>query len=111
MTEQDRNVSPGPWKWITDRRLSLGYLPALWGADGAPVLTLGNAKYPAPGHVPSEADARLIAAAPDLLAAAKAVAAARGGDHEAVLKQIDALAQLQAAIAKAEGEVDIFRLG
>jgi len=57
------------------------------------------ADYPSSAdHAQCEANARLIAAAPDLLDACKAVdEATRGGDYEAAFKAV------RAAIAKATG--------
>ena len=68
--------TPGPWYWVAsadddgiDRNEPSG-LPALVSVHGPVVCWFGDAEryYPSEGHPPHEADARLIAAAPELLA-------------------------------------------
>jgi hypothetical protein len=65
--------SPGPWKW--EPKEPDGQMPALMSAEGKYVCEFGHdasstgGYYPTEGSPPDEADARLIAAAPELLAA------------------------------------------
>ncbi len=86
--------TPGPWKWDFD----------LLGPDEKPILEIGMG-YDGQwgGESPNDANARLIAAAPDLLAALKKLA-----DHfEAEMRAHNGIPPLlfnaRAAIAKAEG--------
>lgn len=64
--------TPGPWHW----KASLGRteMPVLLGADALPVCDFGMSEtyYPVEGTPPEEADARLIAAAPELYEALEA---------------------------------------
>lgn len=65
----------GPWEWVPDR--FRGGYSGLVGPDGAEVLFPNHANDGDEGAAwfedfPTAADARLIAAAPDLLAACKA---------------------------------------
>jgi hypothetical protein len=88
--------SPGPWK--ADCFL-------VTSQDGKPVCHTGGTRYlgvtPQPNE--AEANAQLIAAAPELLASAKAVLAQYGppADYDEPVAQL--WRDLQAAIAKAEG--------
>lgn len=61
--------SPGPWKWDDDKDLDDEQLPVLRDASGNVVCDFGVdvTYYPTAGTSPVEADARLIAAAPELL--------------------------------------------
>ncbi len=79
--ETGRGHTPGPWRW-TDRVLQGAAQYAGYGdmggfitADGTPVCWFGDNEtyYPTEGAPPSEADKRLIAAAPDFFAAAKSL--------------------------------------
>lgn len=65
--------TPGPWRWKLGGHTE--DLPELVGAGGEMVLWLGNdaSYYPTAGIEPDEADARLIAAAPDLLEALRRI--------------------------------------
>jgi len=72
------------------------------GPDGAEVMSFGDDEqyYPTEGCPPEEANARLIAAAPDLLIVAKeAIHHDEGGPHS-----FDRMERARAAIAKAEGK-------
>ena len=89
--------TPGPWIWNDD---------FLVGGDGSYVCDDGSAcgEY---SRVldPDSPNARLIAAAPDLLAALKAALAIApvNADDEDDPEQSEAWAAVRAAIAKAEG--------
>jgi hypothetical protein len=92
-----------PWESSADRATSQYWL---YGADshGVPhAVTLNT-----PPHT-AAADARLIAAAPDLLAACESVEAllaqVESGFH--VVRADGHLPRLRAAIAKAKGEPDV----
>lgn len=70
--------TPGPWKlvpWQDDPRSDSGDLLRIVGSNGSEVCYFGNpdSYYPTSGTEPSDQDARLIAAAPDLLAACEMV--------------------------------------
>jgi len=102
--------TPGPWTWEGDSPSDVrphvcphstewtDHGPDLWGGDGEPVIT--SYGYDASGLNVKQDDARLIAAAPDLLEALERIAAfeseAWQGDPAAVIAR--------AAIAKAKGE-------
>lgn len=62
--------TPGPWKWSESNGPSRD-MPVLHGAGGLEVMDFGDSEtyYPTAGSPPDKADARLIAAAPDLYAA------------------------------------------
>ena len=90
--------TPGPWRFMTD---STGEYLAVFAN------VQGGTKVICPVKIADEADARLIAAAPDLLAALKecsfrlATLVAASGDFSDVhAKALDAAT---AALAKAEG--------
>lgn len=94
--------TPGPWtEWASPAhgyRIRTSDASALQGfgsGDVAVVFFAGNGRSPRQ----CKADAHLIAAAPELLHAAKAVAFSNGFDAGLPMK-LDAL---RAAIAKAEG--------
>jgi hypothetical protein len=100
-----RGHTPGPWVVFTDSvsDRALAILPAMRRGE---VCEFAKA--------PEDADARLIAAAPDLLGALKAICGAvASGDVAGCLihhsptgwaNTGDALAKAEAAIAKAEGK-------
>lgn len=68
--------SPGPWRWVDHNAVEL-YLD---DADGKTVLCFWTSE----GRVPSEADARLLAAAPEMLKLLRYVAErGEGGAYEA----------------------------
>ena len=99
--------TPGPWSVGNTRHYEHS-----GGVDGVEVAvhygpkeSLGNCIAHCFGHGAAgdaEADARLIAAAPDLLAALKTVVANAPDPYCAITRYIDA--QCRAAIAKAEGK-------
>lgn len=87
--------TPGPWTAIPDDTPERDWYVVTEEED---VMTLGV----------SEADARLISAAPDLLAVCKQMAAEAGDrdmplTKEKVLRFVEIYADMRAAIAKAEG--------
>lgn len=88
--------SPGPWTWDDGEGHDMGYIR---DAEGQPVCDFGNQRsyYPSEGNPPEREDRALILAAPDLLAALKAVVSV--ADRKTV--EFDAA---RAAIAKAEGK-------
>lgn len=105
--------TPGPWRWV-DRSSSWDYkdeLPRLESDEGAEVLWLGDNEtyYPTAGNRPNEADAALIAAAPELLEALKALLAVVEEDdfdlamNHGVKMYGPRLEPARAAIARAEG--------
>ena len=85
------NHTPGPWKVI-----SIDWTPS------------GNARFEIEGiHRTGIADARLIAAAPELLEALQAILENDGGEGSKCFNAIrlfDAREEARAAIAKATGE-------
>lgn len=91
--------TPGPWRW-RDADNGTGE-QCIKAPDGSHVVCLGHDGGPA--NIENDADARLIVAAPRLLAAAKAILTAfpplRRADH-LVPTAIEALAL---AVAEAEG--------
>lgn len=93
--------SPGPWRFDHDWRR----LPTMFSADGVKVATLEKDKVV--GHrsvvdLPErEANARLIEAAPDLLACLKEYVRDFGDNEDSDSKLMAEKAE--AAIAKAEG--------
>jgi formate dehydrogenase assembly factor FdhD len=98
--------TPGPW-YIGDRGESRANTRSVIGADGHKVCTVES--YPS--ATTGKADARLIAAAPELLAAlrnAQEVIQQLGGGNAAFLGQpskggINVTEDIAAAIAKATG--------
>lgn len=120
MTEQNEQITPGPWraKWTDDGRCG-GIAPDYHNHEGPDCY-----EYSRPGFMncpyqdeivttdsgvygPSPADARLIAAAPDLLAALKAlVAEVESRDNvidEGADSDCEQMISARAALAKAEG--------
>lgn len=83
--------SPAPWK----REIRFG--PWIVDANGATVVTLANASLAEPV---TDANANLIAAAPDLLAALKGML----DQPEDPINYDRMMMQAEAAIAKAEGK-------
>ena len=83
--------TPGPW-WLGKN------IGVVFGSDGHAIQTAGE-------NVGSEgyANARLIAAAPDLLAAAQRINGRRERDQAIELGDLD---RLRAAIEKAEGKIE-----
>ncbi len=88
--------TPAPWYALTDgvADAAIGYR-AIIGGDGYTVCN------PSPM---GEANARLIAAAPDLLAALQMVAGIWSHDQTANIDPESPLAKVRAAIKKATGE-------
>ena len=104
MSEQPKHT-PGPWYWDDEDALP-------WtdydGVEHAPFLVDRNGRYVMAGsdiRIPKEANARLIAAAPDLLEALKTLAdypSAGGYALGPCISECD-MREIRAAIAKAEG--------
>lgn len=89
--------TPGPWEWVKGNEVRRGLsMKFLKGADNQ-----GFAHTVGLGEPLDTANARLIAAAPDLLAALKAVCAA--DDRKSLVALVDVLPAARAAITKAEG--------
>lgn len=92
--------TPGPWEWRNNKYGEL----RLFGPDNATVIGVDDqcstTKNEAHVATWNDADARLIAAAPDLLAACKLIAAMAVGWEPLTPGDI---AEVTAAIAKAEG--------
>lgn len=98
------NHTPGPWKWEDQ----VGYF-ALIGSNGEEVIDDGSAAGEYPGMNITCPDARLIAAAPELLEAL--VIMLRGdqlGEYECQKQGFPRLSErrskARAAISKAKGE-------
>lgn len=97
MTNDKGKHTPGPWKvGRLPLRLEVDEnpIPLIYTHDGGLEIAQVRTSAPEPGE--REANARLIAAAPDLLAACKA--ALDMGD------EFEAEKMIRAAIAKAEGK-------
>lgn len=97
--------TPGPWHLSLDRNGRDVYTdhgsPWLFGPDGKPVIDFQQADYDSEAWYKfKDADARLIAAAPDLLAAC-AAALAYSENGEGAGWRVAEMAR--AAIAKARG--------
>lgn len=91
--------TPGPWKFKDEIFANRRYV-RIYGSDLVNVTDLNT--YPS---IPVEANARLIAAAPDLLAALEEMAAVFGWQSPNANPAVDtAIAAARAAIAKAKGK-------
>jgi hypothetical protein len=90
MSTTEGQHTPGPWTWERD---DSGWADVLVGAGGAVVLDADDTVSPV-----LEDDARLIAAAPDLLAALEVLLAFEGWDEF-----LRAMKAGRAAIARARG--------
>lgn len=98
--------TPGPWKAVNRQYHSRLGICDDWGVvseRGDDLLELfGNDGYDEPREIPAEANAHLIAAAPNMLEALQYVVGngflPEGGDERS------ALSRCRAAIAKAEGK-------
>lgn len=95
MTEQSH--TPGPWKPVESH--TGDWYIAQANDDGA----IGEVYADAGGSEDAEANARLIAAAPELLEAAKEIVRTGLGDEAMHGDQREAVALIIAAIAKATG--------
>jgi len=107
----DTKHTPGPWSVIAPKRAGgeLGSMAdvGILGANGA-IIAEAWLECPLPAHekyiAPSEANARLIAAAPDLLDALEEIAAPACMAMNSA-DRVEAFRDLaRAAIAKAKGE-------
>ncbi len=101
--------TPGPWRTLAPKIPEMGTRgdTGIIADDGGMIgETWGLCPGPVPGGIgraDAEANARLIAAAPDMLEALRATFAAYQGPHLFSPAQQAAWALMQAAIAKAEG--------
>jgi hypothetical protein len=92
--------TPGPWKAFRDATLNT---QGLMGENGDLVFDVGTSED---GYCPRKADARLIAAAPDLLEACKdmvQVAIDEMGYGTYAMVEQSAIDKIRTAITKAEG--------
>lgn len=105
MPTTTKTVAHTPGPWAADKEDELGFQADVLVADNRRkrIAACGHdGRWMADGE--AEANARLIAAAPDLLAALKAMVASYDGVRDILCKTvIDKLANADAAIAKAEG--------
>lgn len=92
--------TPGPWKWEPDP-FDKEYYYALVSASDEYVIELEGAHQEAAWAMASKADARLISAAPDLLAALRALTAIGLTDDGGIIIGPQGWDLAQAAIAKA----------
>ena len=93
--------TPGPW---SINRSKNGYPYQIYAANGTHVRSVTRwAALSVPALPEGEANAHLIAAAPDLLAACKEIATDRWPDLT-LQEQADRLKRANAAIRKAEGQ-------
>lgn len=101
--------SPAPWRWTKLGDYEYPNMPHLISGEEYVVLDLGDNTeyYPTEGTPPSDADADLICAAPDLLAACKLALefddCTIRGDHYYAMDE-ETRSTIQAAIDKAEGK-------
>lgn len=96
--------TPGPWNWVPSPHATHPDMGAFFSEGGQRVCWFGDAEqyYPSQGEPPSDADARLIAAAPDLLEALEGcIPQLELGNGEA-----EHIKAARAAIARARGEQD-----
>ena len=93
--------TPGPWSVRRSLAPVDGAYDFAISADGSPVLAEAFGRTSDGGYPPAEANARLIAAAPDMYEALKAVASLKGWDEREPVAATGR--QVMAAIAKAEG--------
>jgi len=92
--------TPGPWTFEPRLEYENGHCLGIFGPNGEEIVVTDSGYYP-----PKLADAHLIAAAPDLLAALKELAFwCRGpADPDDMESYYEAQRLTDAAIAKAEG--------
>lgn len=94
--------TPGPWKATYNKKFDWWTIHHTGQCNFGETSTVCHVKDFQPDH--KEADAHLIAAAPDLIDALKAVFAPGGWTH-ADDCQCDVCVKVRAAIAKAEGRI------
>lgn len=99
MATEAQKHTPGPWI-VLDGEITFE------GEDSDVVIAIVNDGYKSPSVAESEANARLIAVAPDMLAALKECALQIAQTHNRKLTSDEqiALDNARAAIAKATGE-------
>ena len=98
--------TPGPWE-LRPTVVSGGeWFKWVYGPNNVPIVLMGSDSLP-PTFDQVEANARLIAAAPELLEALKEVLAAQGAGEISYRSSdgrgYEAMLAVEAAIAKAEG--------
>lgn len=104
--------TPGPWRWQPSPHRTHPDMGAFFGADGRRVCWFGDAEqyYPTQGEPPSEADAHLIAAAPEMKEALESTlwtlsvvdgSALCGGARDLLAMLVS---EVESALAKANGE-------
>lgn len=93
--------TPGPWRYWACRVDSMDNPPMY---DYAQFANLKEHVFRAPLRYLREEDARLIAAAPDLLEALKELLGCPSGDYDTTDDYANARKKAEAAIAKAEGQ-------
>lgn len=94
--------TPGPWYLIDERFLHDKYLVSIGEPNAGGTTVCNILSEPGDDFGKCKANARLIAAAPDLLAAVRGMIEAYDNDSIAHLEQ--ASREARAAIAKATGE-------
>ncbi len=90
--------TPGPWSYTDDRR---GIYEIIH--DGDMLAQVWRVRPGCDGDLPAEANARLMAAAPELLAACKQMVRSLNGSPNDFRGMLAAHRALDAAIAKADG--------
>jgi hypothetical protein len=102
MTTPSSKHTPGPWKWAKSRGMN-AY--EIHGADGSYIGDVWGVDEPVPNGIKREhqkPNARLIAAAPEMLEALRDVLEMIATD-DLVPESVSYMQQARAAIAKAEG--------
>lgn len=95
--------TPGPWQCQVYGKRSWGIFHLSDGVYGGTFAEVNNIGFTNESRDQAEANAHLIAAAPDLLAACEAALAARFGGDDPCCDADPLTNQLRAAIAKAKG--------
>lgn len=110
----ENEYTPGPWEYVASNEHHGAYVAGPYGDicdcyvmsnPSAASVRNGGDSYPIPFQGGSmDANARLIAAAPEMLEALKgAVSAYKGYDRFKI--DVDAMRAIESAIAKAEGKL------
>lgn len=91
--------TPGPWSFLRSKAPVDGEYDFAISGEGAPVLAEVFGRFSNGGYSPAEDNARLIAAAPELLDALRNLVAVQPN----LMANSAELANARAAIAKADG--------